>query len=455
MKRIFLPLFFAFFCLGTSILGADRNVFVIRINEDINSKMWIYIQRGMKEAEISDTQLLIIHLNTYGGELNYADSIATRLINTPIPTIAFIDNNAASAGALISLACDKIYMRKGGRIGAATVVNGMDGEAMPDKYQSYMRGIMRSAAEAHGKDSLGNWKRSPLIAEAMVDPKTVVSGIDDSTKTLTMTTQEAIQYRYCEGEAESIEQILVAENIENYTISTFSPSLWDNIKGFLTSSFIRGLLITLIVAGIWYELQQPGIGFPLGVAIVAALMYFAPLYLEGLAANWEIVIFVIGVMLLVLEIFVIPGFGVTGISGILLIFFGLTLSLLDNDFFDFGRVPSINIGSAILTVMIGTIMGFVGMLYLSSKIGSKGVFGKLALLTDQRVEEGFIGVPTEQRQLVGSRGFALTDLRPVGKVEIEGKIYDALSTQGKFIAHGSNIEVVDYATGQVHVKAIS
>lgn len=318
-----------------------------------------------------------------------------------------------------------------------------------------MRGIMRATAEAHGKDSIGNWRRDPLIAEAMVDPKTVVSGIDDSTKTLTMTTQEAIQYRYCEGEAESIEQILVAENIENYTISTFSPSLWDNIKGFLTSSFIRGLLITLIVAGIWYELQQPGIGFPLGVAIVAALMYFAPLYLEGLAANWEIVIFVIGVMLLVLEIFVIPGFGVTGISGILLIFFGLTLSLLDNDFFDFGRVPSINIGSAILTVMIGTIMGFVGMLYLSSKIGSKGVFGKLALLTDQRVEEGFIGVPTEQRQLVGSRGFALTDLRPVGKVEIEGKIYDALSTQGKFIAHGSNIEVVDYATGQVHVKAIS
>lgn len=452
MKRIFLPLFFAFFCLGTSILGADRNVFVIRINEDINSKMWIYIQRGMKEAEISDTQLLIIHLNTYGGELNYADSIATRLINTPIPTIAFIDNNAASAGALISLACDKIYMRKGGRIGAATVVNGMDGEAMPDKYQSYMRGIMRSAAEAHGKDSLGNWKRSPLIAEAMVDPKIVVPEIDDSTKTLTMTTQEAIEYRYCEGEAESIEQILVAENIDNYTIKTFKPTIWDNVKGFLTGSFIRGLLITLIIAGIWFELQQPGIGFPIGVAIVAALMYFAPLYVEGLATNWEIVLFVVGILLLALEIFVFPGFGVAGIGGILLIFSGLVLSLLDNDFFDFRRVSDINLGSAILTVMIGTIVGVAVMLYLSSKIGSKGIFGKLALLSNQKIEEGFIGVPTEQQQLIGSSGVTVTDLRPVGKVIIEGKIYDALSAQGKFIPANSNVKVVGYTNGQVDVR---
>lgn len=452
MKRIFLPLFFAFFCLGTSILGADRNVFVIRINEDINSKMWIYIQRGMKEAEISDTQLLIIHLNTYGGELNYADSIATRLINTPIPTIAFIDNNAASAGALISLACDKIYMRKGGRIGAATVVNGMDGEAMPDKYQSYMRGIMRSAAEAHGKDSLGNWKRSPLIAEAMVDPKIVVPEIDDSTKTLTMTTQEAIKYRYCEGEAESIEQILDAENIDNYTIKTFKPTIWDNVKGFLTGSFIRGLLITLIIAGIWFELQQPGIGFPIGVAIVAALMYFAPLYVEGLATNWEIVLFVVGILLLALEIFVFPGFGVAGIGGILLIFSGLVLSLLDNDFFDFRRVSDINLGSAILTVMIGTIVGVAVMLYLSSKIGSKGIFGKLALLSNQKIEEGFIGVPTEQQQLIGSSGVTVTDLRPVGKVIIEGKIYDALSAQGKFIPANSNVKVVGYTNGQVDVR---
>lgn len=454
MKKKIVSLFFAFFCLTTVLFGTNSNVFVIRISEDINSKMWIYTQRGMAEAETSNAQLVIIHLNTYGGELNYADSIATRLMNTKIPTIAFIDNNAASAGALISLACNKIYMRAGGRIGAATVVNGMDGKAMPDKYQSYMRGIMRSTAESHGKDSLGNWRRNPLIAEAMVDPRTVVPEIDDSTKTLTLTTQEAIKYRYCEGEAESIEQILATEKIENYTISRFRPSLWDNVKGFLTSSFIRGLLITLIVAGIWFELQQPGIGFPLGVAVFAALLYFAPLYLEGLAANWEIVIFIVGIVLLALEIFVVPGFGVAGISGILLIFWGLTLSLLDNDFFDFRQVPSINIGSAVLTVMIGTIVGFVGILYLSSKIGSKGVFGKLALLSDQKVEEGFIGVPTEQQHLVGSSGVALTDLRPVGKVEIEGKLYDALSTQGKFIARNSNVEVVDYATGQVHVKAI-
>src|SRR5690606_36512542 len=104
---------------------------------------------------------VLIRMNTFGGMVNFADSIRSRILDSPIPTIVYIDHNAASAGALISLACDKIYLSKGSSIGAASVVN-QTGEIMPEKYQSYMRGLMRATADAKGRD--------PRIAEAFVDP---------------------------------------------------------------------------------------------------------------------------------------------------------------------------------------------------------------------------------------------------------------------------------------------
>jgi len=153
-------------------------------------------------------------MNTYGGEVLYADSIRTKILNSKIPVYVFVDNNAASAGALIAIACNKIFMRQGSSIGAATVVN-ETGAKMPDKYQSYMRATMRATAESHGKDTIINgkdttyqWKRDPLIAEAMVDDRTVIPGIIDSGKTLTFTAQEAIKYHYCEGVAENVEEVI-------------------------------------------------------------------------------------------------------------------------------------------------------------------------------------------------------------------------------------------------------
>ncbi|MDR3327409.1 MAG: S49 family peptidase [Prevotellaceae bacterium] len=451
MKNLFLILFSLL-----SINAFAKNVYVIDINDEINSKTWIYIHSGFSLANKINADLIVIHLNTYGGELNFADSIRTKILNSKIPVVAFVDNNAASAGALISLACDKIYMRKGASIGAATVVNGTDGTQMPDKYQAYMRSMMRSTTEAHGKDSLGNWVRDPLIADAMVDSRTVVPGIIDSTRTLTFTTLEAIRYNYCEGEAETVAEVLQQEGVNEgeYTLTTYKPTFWDKSKGLLTSTVLRGILIMLIIGGIWFELQQPGIGFPLGLAICAAILYFAPAYMDGLAANWEILLFIVGVGLLMLEIFVIPGFGVAGISGIAAIFISLVFSLLNNDWFNFDKVYRPNISSAVLTVTIGLIFAFATVLFFSWKIGTKGVFSKFALQTAQNMEDGFIGVPTEQKLLAGKTGIAITDMRPSGKAKIEGKIYDALSENGKFIEKNTKIEVINFSTTQINVRRV-
>jgi len=449
---------FSLFCTG--VQASEKLVYKIDIKKEIGSTTWLYVQKGFEDAINKKADIILIHMNTYGGEVVYADSIRTKILNSDIPVYVFIDNNAASAGALISIACDKIFMRPGSSFGAATVVD-QSGAKLPDKYQSYMRATMRATAEAHGRDTviLGNdtiykWKRDPLIAEAMVDERTVVPELIDSGKTLTFTSLEAVKWNYCEGIAENVPALLEKNlGIKDYTIETYDPSWLVNLKGFLMSSVFQGILIMLIIGGIYFELQTPGIGFPLIISIASAILYFAPLYIEGLAANWEIIIFIIGIVLLVIELLVIPGFGVAGIAGIFLIIAGLILSLLNNVDFDFKPVEKGGVGKALFTVMAGISGGFALIIYLSSRIGKKGMFRKVALNTNLEVAEGYIGVPIENRELVGKQGVAFTDMRLSGKIKIDGEIIDAVS-DGSFISKGTPVEVVRFELGQVYVSVL-
>ncbi len=179
--------------------AANRDtVYIFDLKDEIGPSTWRTTMQSINRAVEMKARLIIIHMNTYGGLVDAADSIRTKILNCPIPVYVFVDNNAISAGALIAVAADKIYMREGASIGAATVVN-QTGEAVPDKYQSFMRSMMRATAEAHGKDTIitgkdtvYRWKRDPKIAEAMVDPTVSVKGLIDSTKVLTMTVDEAM-----------------------------------------------------------------------------------------------------------------------------------------------------------------------------------------------------------------------------------------------------------------------
>lgn len=453
--------FFLLLFLTCWISGVCKNkiVYVIPLNTEVGSTSWRYVDRGLQEAGKENAYVVILHMNTYGGTLVHADSIRTAILNYNRPVYAFIDNNAASAGALIAIACDSIFMRSGGSIGAATVVDDK-GTEMPDKYQSYMRSIIRATAESHGKvkrvndkgDTIVTWFRDPAIAEAMVDSRISVPSIgDDSTKVVTLTSQEALKYHYSDGDAESVTDIVKNKlHYDDYSIKEFKPSFWDNLIGFLTNPALQAILIMIIIGGIYFELQTPGMGFPSFAAIVAAVLYFLPLYIEGVAESWEIIVFVIGIILLLLEIFVIPGFGVTGISGIVLIVGSLFFALIDNFNFNFEYVSSHNILVAMITVMIGVILAVALVLYLSHKIGSKGLMGKSALKLEQNVKDGYVGVPQELAQFVGKTGVTTTVLRPSGKIEIDGVVYDAVS-QNEFLDAGTSVRVVKYENTQLYV----
>jgi membrane-bound serine protease (ClpP class) len=427
--------------MAADTTAGKANVFVLDLMQDINASAARHVRKGLNEASKAGADYVLLHLNTYGGELSAADSIRNALLHCSIPLLVFIDNQAASAGALIAIACDKIYMRSGGSIGAATVVN-QTGEVVPDKYQSFMRSMMRSTAETQGRD--------PHIAEAMVDPAVSIPGVIDSGKVLTFTVDEAIKHGYCEGKAENIEQVLSEAGITDYELIMPTTTILDGIIGFLMHPVVQGLLLMVIIGGIYFELQTPGVGFPLIAASTAAILYFAPLYLEGLAQNWELLAFVIGVLLIGVEIFVTPGFGMAGISGIILCVLGLTFAMIDNALFKTADGITISpLVRPMATLSIAIFAGLAGSIYLARRMYNTRIFGKVALKTDLAGSEGYVGVSTQPVQLVGSEGVAVTSLRPSGKVEINGDIYDAMAEYG-MINKDDIVRITKYETGQLY-----
>ncbi len=445
LPSIVLILFFGFSNLfSQNIEKHSAKVYVFNIDEEIAPPVVRRMGKAFAEARKDSVDLIVLHMNTYGGELSSADTMRSRILRSKIPVVVFIDNNAASAGALISIACDSIYMTKGASIGAATVVN-QNAQALPDKYQSYMRAMMRSTAEAKG--------RNPEIAEAMVDQDIYIKDISDSGKVLTFTTSEAIANGFCEAQVESISELVHRYGFPEFEEYRLEISAIDKIIDFLISPYIHGILIMIIVGGIYFELQTPGMGFPSIAAITAALLYFAPLYIEGLAENWEIMIFIVGVILILLEVFVVPGFGLTGISGITLVVVGLVLSLLANVHFDFSPVSMHSVLEAFFIVFLAMIGAVILSFQTAKVVFTNPRFG-VALLHTQKQEEGYVAPDSNLRELLGKEGIAFTILRPAGKVLIGNDIYDAVCREA-YIEKGEKIMVADFKEAQLVVKKIS
>lgn len=420
-------------------------VYTFDMKEMIAPPVWHLTKKALQAAKDTAADLILIHMNTYGGMLESADSIRTALLQSPIPVWVFIDNNAASAGALISIACDSIYMRPGGNIGAATVVD-QSGEVVPDKYQSYMRSMMRSTAEAKGRD--------PKIAEGMVDPRIKIPGVSDSGQVITFTTSEAIKFGFAEAQAESLQDVLEIAGIKEYKIIKHELNFTDRIIRFLISPVVSGILIMIIIGGLYFELQTPGIGFPIAASVFAAMLYFMPLYIEGIATHWEIIIFIIGVILIALELFVIPGFGVAGISGIVLVVAGLALGMVDTNGFDMSNFPFRELVVALFIVIIASFVSLSLSFWISRKLFTTNTFGELALSTTQESAEGYTAALESYTQMIGLEGVSKTVLRPSGKIMISDETFDATAESG-FIEKGEPIKVTRYINSQLFVRKLS
>ncbi len=462
MKKVLFGLLLGLACTQAAA-ETQGKVYMFRIREDIMRSTARLAEKCLREATDQKADYVLIEMNTYGGLLDAADSIRTAILNYPRPVIVYINNQAASAGALIAIAADSVYMREGASIGAATVV-GQDGMPVPDKYQSFMRSMMRATAESHGKvvdrirgtDTTWRWRRDPLVAEAMVDPQMVVPGLSDSAQVVTLTAREALEWHFSEGTAPSVEAVLAKAGLSDYEVVEYRSTFMDSLLGFLMNPVFQGVLIMLMMGGIYFELQSPGIGFPLIVAVTAALLYFAPLYVEGLAANWEIALFVVGIILLILEIFVTPGFGLLGILGVIAMVAGLAFAMIDLSLFRYIPTGELSVGyilRPLLVVFTSMAVGLVLCFWLGPRFlrGESQLQRKVVLSTAMTTDAGYVSRQAG-RGLEGRRGTVTAVLRPAGRVEIDGAYYEATAEDGMFIEKGAPVEVVRDEGGVLYCR---
>ena len=409
----------------------------IRLDQDIDQSAQRLVTLGLEKASEADADYVLLDLNTYGGALNAADSIRSAILRYDRPVVAYVNMQAASAGALISIACDSIYMKTGSSIGAATVVD-QTGKVMPDKYQSFMRGMMRSTAQATGRD--------PHIAESMTDTANVLS----------MTPNEAIEVGFCEGICESeheVAQKVVGDN--EFIIKNMDEdmSFLDKLIQLLLNPLLQSIFMMMIIGGIFVEIRTPGIGLPLLTAVIGALLYFAPGYLGHLVSYWEILLFVAGLVLIGMEIFVIPGFGVCGITGIIAVVVSLAFAMVDNaELFHWdGTLDLQPVLMPLGTVIILASAAIFGSVWLVRKLYPTKTFDNIALRQELRSDEGFTGVVSGLEALAGEKVTVFTDMRPSGKVMTgDGRIVEAVLKYGGYASKGTVLKVVSAEQGRLY-----
>ncbi|HMN50182.1 MAG TPA: NfeD family protein [Ignavibacteriaceae bacterium] len=425
--------------LSLTTFAQQKVVYVGYIDSEIDLGLAPYVSRVISDAEKDNADAIIFKINTFGGRVDAATQIKDAILNSRIKTIAFINNRAISAGALIALSCNKIIMVPGSSIGAATVVD-QSGQKVGEKYQSYMRSEMRSTAEKNG--------RPTKIAEGMVDERVVIPGLVDSTQLVTLTSEEALKYKIADTVETSFEGVLAYLNLKNAKVVEVSSNWAEGVVKFLNNPIVSSILIMIGFFGLMAEIKTPGWGVAGTTGLIALTLFFGSSYILQLASVIEILMFVVGLGLLLVEIFIIPGFGITGISGIILIFASIFLSLLGSKpFIDMERVSI-----AIIQLSGSILFALIGIFVLAKYLPKSKAFNKLVLAQSEKAEEGFVSYPSI-KELVGKEGIAFTTLRPGGTAEIDGKRIDVVA-ESEYITQGTKIKVLRVEGIKVVVTAV-
>ena len=423
--------------LAASLFGQSRKVYYGDIEGDIDLGLAPYVKRIVDEANSAGAKAIIFRINTFGGRVDAATQIKDAILSSNVHTIAFIDKRAISAGSLIALSCNEIVMVPGASMGATTVVD-QTGTKQSEKAQSYMRAEMRATAESNG--------RRTDIAEAMVDERVVISGLVDSTQLLTLTSEEALNYEMADTILTSINEILAAHNLVDADVVKVDLNWGEDVVRFLSNPIISSILMMIILIGFFTEIKTPGWGLPGTAAVLALILFFGSGLILDLVSLLEIIIFIVGVVLLLLEIFVVPGFGVFGILGITAIVASLFMGLLA----DFEIVTWDMISVALIQLASAFVVTSIAAYFLSKVLPKTNFFNRLILQDNIVIRSGYATEP-ETYELVGKEGEALTDLRPSGTAIFDDNRIDVV-TEGSYLTKGTKVIVVKEAGSKVVVR---
>ena len=419
--------------------GARPIIYVAPIDGVIDLGLAPFLTRTLREAQEAGAAAVILDINTFGGRVDAAVAMRDTLVNAPIRTIAFINPRAISAGALIALATETIVMADGGTIGAATPVvgGGTQPQVADEKSVSYVRKEFGATAERRG--------RPPRFAEAMVDADVEIADVVDKGKLLTLSTSEALTHKVADFTADTLQEALAVTGFGDAEVRRGSQTWAETFVRFLTNPVVSSLLMTIGMLGLLVEIRTPGFALPGAIGLLSLGLFFWGHWIVQLAGWEELLLIAAGVVLLGVEIFAIPGFGVAGVGGIIALAAGLGMTLVGA-----GATASVII-TAFGRVAIAMLLALAGGLALLRMLPRLPFGRRLVLDAAMGAEQGYLSPPESDRLQLGRTGIASSPLRPAGVADIDGSRVDVVS-DGGFIEAGATIEVTRVDGNRVVVR---
>jgi len=404
-------------------LNAQDIVYQIPVEGNIDQAMFSFFQKSYSEAVENNADKIVIKIDTFGGYVDSAVKLKDIILNSQVETVTYVSNRAWSAGALIALAGQTLVMRTGSSIGAA--------ETRPkeEKYISAFRKEFKATAEARNRD--------PDIAAAMVDSDLVIEGLSEKGKLLTLTAEESYANNIADNVVESDQLLWSYLGLEESTVNKLKPSASENFASVVTNPYISTFLLIIGFSAIIFELLIPGFGIAGTMGFISLGLFFSGYIINGVASWGIIVLFLVGLLLILLEVFVVPGFGVTGIGGIVSIFVSLYYLF---------PTPQIAVNIIATTLLTTVVLTFI----IGKYFGSSNMWSKISLRTSQTSDIGYTAYHGDE-DLIGQKGTAVTPLRPAGIIDLDGKRIDVVS-EGGFIDKGETVIIIDVKGSKVIVK---
>ncbi len=434
-----------FFAFGLFISRAESakkcKVFHVKVEGVVDLGLAPFIERVLADAERTRACGVVLEMNTLGGRVDAALKIRDALTSSKVKTVAFVNSRAISAGALIALSCKKIALAEGSTIGAATPVQiGAGGGAAPvsEKMISYFRSEFKATAEKMG--------RPERIAEAMVDPDVEIKGLTEKGKLLTLTTDEAIKYKIGDYKAGTFDEVLKKEGWKGADVTTLSPNWAERFVRLITHPMVASLLLTLGILGMIMEFKTVGWGVAGTIGVVCIGLFFFGHLLVHLAGWEEMLLFIAGLVMLVVEVFVTPGFGVLGTLGIAACLVSLVLSMVGSPL-EF-HIDELKI--SVLRLVVAMSLGMGGAILLAVFFPQTR-YGRRLFLDEELSSEKGVVASSNLEEFVGKRGVALTVLRPSGTALVAGKRLSVV-TRGEFIDRGATVEVINVEGSRIVVR---
>lgn len=430
-------------------------IYVIPFQGEVEPALRVFLMRGLLEARAYNASAIVIEMHTPGGRVDAALDIADMFMDEEIPVVIYVNREATSAGAIISLAADSIYMHERGQIGTAApvLVGGGEDDTMSEKALSYVLAKVRSICEAQGFD-----ERKTQIALAMVDRDVEIEDVTERGKLLTLTAQQAFELDFIAGVVENRQEVIEALGFMNAEIVEIQATYSELLARFLSSMAVSSLLLSVAFICIFIEIRTPGIGLAGGLGAVCLILFFFGHTLAGLAGWESIVLFMLGITLLGVELFLLPGFGLAGAAGVLFVIGSIVLALLETSptsphFFEL--VTWDDVAHASLMTLFSMTLGMIGAMLIPLlfplMLNNRSVASWLMLSEVEDREMGYQSADEELQEFNGLQGLARTPLRPTGVAEIEGKRVEVVSLGG-FIPAYTPIVVVKVEGRRVIVR---